>query len=72
MIGFRICTTRAIHKVKVQDKGRCECRCATRAAVRPERVLRLREKGLSIRGIAEQTGVSAMTVQRILAGQGTA
>jgi DNA invertase Pin-like site-specific DNA recombinase len=43
-----------------------------KAAVRPERVLRLRERGLSIRGIAGQTGVSAMTVQRILAGQGEA
>jgi DNA invertase Pin-like site-specific DNA recombinase len=38
-----------------------------KAAVRPERVLRLRERGLSIRDIAAETGVSAMTVQRILA-----
>jgi DNA invertase Pin-like site-specific DNA recombinase len=38
-----------------------------RAAVRPERVTRLRERGLSIRQIAADTGVSAMTVQRILA-----
>jgi len=38
-----------------------------RAAVRPERVFTLRERGLSIRNIAAQTGVSAMTVQRILA-----
>jgi DNA invertase Pin-like site-specific DNA recombinase len=38
-----------------------------RAAVRPERVLRLRERGLSIRKIAAETGVSSMTVQRILA-----
>jgi DNA invertase Pin-like site-specific DNA recombinase len=38
-----------------------------RAAVRPERVLRLRDKGLSIRQIAAETGVSTMTVQRILA-----
>jgi DNA invertase Pin-like site-specific DNA recombinase len=38
-----------------------------RAAVRPERVLRLRGRGLSIRQIAADTGVSAMTVQRILA-----
>jgi DNA invertase Pin-like site-specific DNA recombinase len=37
-----------------------------KAAVRPERVLRLREKGLSIRDIAAETGVSAMTVQRLL------
>jgi DNA invertase Pin-like site-specific DNA recombinase len=37
-----------------------------KAAVRPERVLRLRERGLSIRQIATETGVSAMTVQRIL------
>jgi DNA invertase Pin-like site-specific DNA recombinase len=41
-----------------------------RAAVRPERVRDLRQRGLSIRRIAEQTGVSAMTVQRILAVQG--
>jgi DNA invertase Pin-like site-specific DNA recombinase len=39
-----------------------------KAAVRPERVLRLRERGLSIRAIAGQIGVSPMTVQRILAG----
>jgi DNA invertase Pin-like site-specific DNA recombinase len=38
-----------------------------RAAVRPERVLRLRNRGLSIRQIAAETGVSTMTVQRILA-----
>ena len=37
-----------------------------KGAVRPERVLALRNRGLSIREIAEQTGVSAMTVQRIL------
>ena len=36
------------------------------AAVRSERVLALRDRGLSLREIAEQTGVSAMTVQRIL------
>jgi DNA invertase Pin-like site-specific DNA recombinase len=40
-----------------------------KAAVRPERVLRLKERGLSIRQIANETAVSAMTVQRILAGQ---
>jgi DNA invertase Pin-like site-specific DNA recombinase len=38
-----------------------------RAAVRVERVLRLRERGLSMRDIAAETGVSAMTVQRIVA-----
>jgi DNA invertase Pin-like site-specific DNA recombinase len=37
-----------------------------KAAVRPERVLRLRERGMSLRQIAAETGVSAMTVQRIL------
>ena len=37
-----------------------------KAAVRPERVLALREKGLSLRAIAAETGVSAMTIQRIL------
>jgi DNA invertase Pin-like site-specific DNA recombinase len=41
-----------------------------KAAVRPERVLGLRERGLSIRAIAKQTGVSAMTIQRVLAGSG--
>jgi DNA invertase Pin-like site-specific DNA recombinase len=41
-----------------------------RAAVRPERVLRLRERGLSIREIAAATGVSPMTVQRIVAARG--
>jgi DNA invertase Pin-like site-specific DNA recombinase len=38
-----------------------------RANVRQERVRTLRERGLSLRAIAEQTGVSAMTVQRLLA-----
>jgi DNA invertase Pin-like site-specific DNA recombinase len=38
-----------------------------RAAVRPERVFRLRDRGLSIRQIAGETSVSTMTVQRILA-----
>jgi DNA invertase Pin-like site-specific DNA recombinase len=38
-----------------------------RAPVRVERVLRLRERGLSMRAIAAETGVSAMTVQRIVA-----
>jgi DNA invertase Pin-like site-specific DNA recombinase len=37
-----------------------------RAAVRTERILALRDRGLSLRDIAEQTGVSAMTAQRIL------
>lgn len=37
-----------------------------KAAVRPERVMRLRDRGLSMRDIAAETGVSAMTVQRIL------
>lgn len=41
-----------------------------KAAVRSERVLRLRERGLSIRDIASETGVSAMTVQRILKTEG--
>jgi DNA invertase Pin-like site-specific DNA recombinase len=40
-----------------------------KAAVRAERVLRLRERGLSLRQIATETGVSAMTVQRILVSQ---
>src|SRR5215472_3687420 len=39
-----------------------------RAEVRSERVLQLRNRGLSIRQIAGQTGVSAMTVQRLLSG----
>jgi transcriptional regulator with XRE-family HTH domain len=37
-----------------------------KAAVRSERVLALRERGLSMRDIANQTGVSVMTIQRIL------
>src|SRR5215469_2174267 len=37
-----------------------------RTAVRSERVLQLRRRGLSIREIAAETGVSAMTVQRLL------
>ena len=37
-----------------------------KAAVRTERVLALSAKGLSLRDIAEHTGVSAMTAQRIL------
>jgi DNA invertase Pin-like site-specific DNA recombinase len=37
-----------------------------RAAVRSDRVLQLRKRGLSIRQIAAETGVSAMTVQRLL------
>jgi DNA invertase Pin-like site-specific DNA recombinase len=40
-----------------------------RAAVRPERVSQLRKRGFSIREIAAETGVSAMTVQRLLQGQ---
>jgi DNA invertase Pin-like site-specific DNA recombinase len=36
------------------------------AAVRPERVLALRAKGLSLRAIATETGVSCMTAHRIL------
>jgi DNA invertase Pin-like site-specific DNA recombinase len=39
------------------------------AAVRPERVRSLRDRGLSMRQIASETGVSAMTVQRILASK---
>jgi DNA invertase Pin-like site-specific DNA recombinase len=42
-----------------------------KAAVRSERVHELRDRGLSIRQIAAQTHVSPMTVQRILAIQGT-
>jgi DNA invertase Pin-like site-specific DNA recombinase len=41
-----------------------------RAAVRSERVLQLRKRGLSIRQIAVETGVSAMTVQRLISGAG--
>ena len=37
-----------------------------KAAVRPERVLRLKERGFSLREIAAETGISAMTAQRIL------
>jgi len=41
-----------------------------RAAVRSDRVLQLRKRGLSIRQIAGETGVSAMTVQRLLSEAG--
>jgi DNA invertase Pin-like site-specific DNA recombinase len=37
-----------------------------RAAVRTERVIGLRDKGMSIRQIADETGVSPMTVQRLV------
>jgi DNA invertase Pin-like site-specific DNA recombinase len=37
-----------------------------KAAVRPERVLALRDRGLSLRAIASETGVSVMTIQRIV------
>lgn len=37
-----------------------------KAALRPERVLSLRNRGLSLRAIADQTGVSVMTVHRLL------
>jgi DNA invertase Pin-like site-specific DNA recombinase len=37
-----------------------------RAAVRPQRIRELRRAGLSIRQIARETAVSAMTVQRVL------
>jgi DNA invertase Pin-like site-specific DNA recombinase len=41
-----------------------------RAAVRREHVLALRGRGKSIRQIAAETGVSAMTVQRIVVARG--
>jgi DNA invertase Pin-like site-specific DNA recombinase len=37
-----------------------------KAAVRTKRVLELRERGLSIRQIADETAVSPMTIQRVL------
>jgi len=37
-----------------------------KAAVRPGRASWLREKGLSLRAIAVETGVSVMTIQRIV------
>jgi DNA invertase Pin-like site-specific DNA recombinase len=37
-----------------------------KAAVREERVIELRDRGMSIREIAERTAVSAMTIQRLL------
>jgi DNA invertase Pin-like site-specific DNA recombinase len=40
-----------------------------KAKVRTERVLHLRERGLSTREIAAETGVSAMTIQRTLASR---
>jgi DNA invertase Pin-like site-specific DNA recombinase len=55
--------TAGLSRAKAQGKvlGR------PRAAVRPARVLALRDRGLSIREIAEEVGVSHMTVQRIIA-----
>jgi DNA invertase Pin-like site-specific DNA recombinase len=54
--------TAGLSRAKAQGKvlGR------PRAAVRPARVLALRDRGLSIRKIAEEVGVSHMTVQRII------
>ena len=52
---------------RVRAKGKCLGR--PRAAVRPDRVLLMRERGMSMRQIAGETGVSTMTVQRILVGQ---
>ena len=51
-----------LSRAKAQDKvlGR------PKAAVRPERVLAMRAKGSSLRAIADQTGVSVMTIQRLL------
>ncbi len=43
-----------------------------KAAVRPGRVLALRDKGLSLRAIAAETGVSVMTIQRLLKDTGSA
>lgn len=43
-----------------------------KAAVRTERVLALHERGMSIREIAVETCVSAMTIQRILKNHATA
>jgi DNA invertase Pin-like site-specific DNA recombinase len=40
-----------------------------KAAIRPERVLALRDDGLTLRAIADQTGVSVMTIQRLLKAQ---
>ena len=42
-----------------------------KAAVRAKRVLELQERGMSLRQIAAETGVSAMTVQRILKNAAT-
>jgi DNA invertase Pin-like site-specific DNA recombinase len=40
------------------------------ANVRPARVLALRKRGLSMRNIADKTGVSTMTAQRLLRRSG--
>jgi putative DNA-invertase from lambdoid prophage Rac len=40
-----------------------------KSAVRLERVQEMRNRGLSLRRIADETGVSAMTIQRILGGE---
>jgi DNA invertase Pin-like site-specific DNA recombinase len=42
-----------------------------KAVVRAKRVLELQERGMSLRQIAAETGVSAMTVQRILKNAAT-
>ena len=41
-----------------------------RAAIRKERVTALRNRGFSMRRIADETGVSTMTIQRILKKKG--
>ena len=56
-----------LSRARAQGRGKVLGR--PKAAVRPERVMRLRERGLSIRHIAAETDVSAMTVQRILKGE---
>jgi hypothetical protein len=65
----RIRLSERVHAGLSRAKAQGKVLGRPRAAVRPERVRRLRERGLSLPEIGCETGVSFMTVQRILTTQ---